>query len=238
MILHTYPANFSEPADSPFCVKAMCLLQMSGLKWTANLMSDPRKMPNQKLPVLQDGETLIADSGQIADHLQRQTGKDFNAGLTDMQKAQSTALVRMVEEHLYFALMVERWRHPENWKVVKAAYFADVPKLLRGLIAGSVRKQALGQTMAQGIGRHTDAERLKRADADIAAIETLLGDQDFLFGAKVTLADVSVAPILAALAVTPVPTPVTKLVSQNENLTNYTRRVAQATYPTSIDFKK
>ena len=63
--LITYKPAFSEPSGSPFCVKAMCLLRMSGLDWTPDFDADPRKAPISKLPVLRDGTRRIADSNAL-----------------------------------------------------------------------------------------------------------------------------------------------------------------------------
>jgi len=64
--LLTFRPAFGQPAASPFCVKAIGMLNIAGVAWQREDMDDPRKMPNQKLPVIRVNGELIADSENIA----------------------------------------------------------------------------------------------------------------------------------------------------------------------------
>ena len=108
LTLLTYPSAFGLFSASPFCVKTALMLQHSGQVWQRSDMLDPRKMPHQKLPVLRTPERLIPDSDLIR-HWLEQKGAEFDQGLSDVEKAQSRALVRMAEEHLYFHIVLDRW---------------------------------------------------------------------------------------------------------------------------------
>ncbi|MCP4710238.1 MAG: glutathione S-transferase family protein, partial [Planctomycetes bacterium] len=149
MKLTVYPNNFTEPSDSPFCVKAMCLLEMADQQWTPHFSSDPRKAPKAKFPVLQDGDRLIADSDQIRDYLENTYQVDFDNGLGSEQRGISRAVIRMAEEHLYFALVCDRWVNDANWAQIKKAYFKDIPFLVNGFITRMIRKQVFGQLNGQ-----------------------------------------------------------------------------------------
>ena len=178
--LVVYPGAFEEPSASPFCVKAMCLLKMAGLEHRIEETNDPRKAPKRKLPILVDGDSVIPDSDQIRDHIERHYDFDFDRSLSTEQRAVSRAVIRMLEEHLYFALVWDRWGNDENWAHTKRSYFAHIPFPLNGFVTRQIRKQALGQLDGQGMGRHNDAERLERAKKDIDAAAELLGDKAFL----------------------------------------------------------
>ena len=108
LTLLTFPSSFGAPSHSPYCVKAMYLLQMSGLNWQPEYMHDPRKMPLSRLPVLKEGDQLIPHSAHIQMHLEA-NGVDFNVGLSDLEKAQAHALVQMTEAALYNVLAHDRW---------------------------------------------------------------------------------------------------------------------------------
>lgn len=231
LTLITYPAHFGEPSGSPFCVKAMCLLNMSGADWQPEFTNDPRKAPKAKLPVLRAGERTIADSDAIREFLELETGTDFDAGLDPQQRATSRAVIRMVEEHLYFATVCDRWMNDENWAHVRQAFFSEIPAVLRGLITRQVRKQAVGAAKGQGMGRFSEAERLGRARKDIEAVQALLADKQFLFGDTPTAADASVVPALRAAACAPVATDLSRLVSGNAVLAAYLNRGRDALYP-------
>lgn len=228
--LTIYPEAFGEPSASPFCVKAVCLLNQAGVDWKPHVTHDPRKAPKAKFPVLTDNGKIIPDSEQIREHLEANYSADFTKGLDDTQKATSRAIARMVEEHLYFAIVCDRWGDEANWAVVKEIYFGHIPAVMRGLVTRMVRKQALGQANQQGMGRHSPEERLARCRHDIDAVETLLAGKPFLFGDAPTAADISAVPMLRAVAGAPVPTPLSRYVTENDGLMAYLERGKEAMY--------
>ena len=186
--LVTYSGAFGEPSGSPFCVKAMCLLQMSGLDWQPDYQADPRKSPKGKMPLLIDGDETIADSDQIRDHLETRHSIDFDSKLNAEQRAVSRAIIRTFEEHFYFILQSDRWEDDANWAHVKEIYFSDLPPIVRNIVPGIVRKQALRQGWEQGIRRHSLEERLDRAQKDIDAVQkTLLEEFNMVLKSKVSL---------------------------------------------------
>jgi len=229
--LITFPAAFGEPSASPFCVKAMCLLQFSGASWTPKYTSDSRKTPNGKLPILIDGGKTIADSDTIRDFLEQTFIFDFDKGLTPEQRAISRAVIRMVEEHLYFALVSDRWLNDGNWAVLKKAFFSEIPKMINGLVTNMIRKKTRQQVTAQGMARHSVNEQISRAAKDIDTIKTLLGDKPFLFGDAPTAADMSVVPMLRGIAMIPTQTGLRDLITKDQVLMAYLDRGRDAMYP-------
>ncbi|MGB0960993.1 MAG: glutathione S-transferase family protein, partial [Halocynthiibacter sp.] len=202
--LEMYKPAFDEPSASPFCVKAICLLQASGQKWTPRYLSDPRKAPKQKYPVLVDGEDIVPDSDQIRTHLETRYHVDFDDGLSDRDRAISRAVIRMTEENIYFGLMADRWKEDENWVYIRDLFFSEIPSFMRGVITSRIRKGAVDALNSHGLGRFTRAERFARVRQDIDAITGILGDNAFLFGGKPTAADMSVGPMLRAISKSPV----------------------------------
>lgn len=229
--LVTYPSALGEPSASPFGVKALCLLNMSGQPFEVKNTSDPRKAPKAKLPLIDDGGTVIADSDQIRDYLEATYDIDFDARLSATQRATSRAVIRMVEEHTYFALICDRWMNDDNWAVVKPLFFAHIPKLVNGFVTKQIRKVTLAQAHAQGMGRHSFAEQAVRAGKDITAIEALLGEQMFLFGDTPTAADASVVPMLRAIAGSPTKTALSDRVKDSAVLMAYLDRGRAEMYP-------
>lgn len=226
--LITYPPAFGAPSASPFCVKAMCLLKLAGVDYAPKFTSDPRKAPKNKLPVLIDGTAQIADSDVIRAHLETTTGTDFDAGLTPVQRATSRAVIRMVEEHLYFALVCDRWLNDDNWPHIKAAFFGEIPAPIRGFVTNMIRKKVRAQMSAQGMGRHSPAEQLARVDADLKAISGILAGNDFLFGPEPSAADASTMPVLAAIAGSPTKTALNQRVTSDIALMAYINRAKMA----------
>ncbi len=225
--LITFAPSFGQPAASPFCVKAIWLLNMSGQEWQREDTPDPRKMPKQKLPAIRVAGQVIPDSDNIRTYLEAQ-GADFDAGLSDMEKATSRAFIRMAEEHMYFHIVMDRWGDDSVWPIVRDTYFSSIPKLLRGMITNSLRKACLQGMDRQGLGRLTPQERLERIGPDLQAITTRLWHGPFLFGDKPTAADASVAAMLANMRATPGKTLLKTRIAKDEILCRYIDRASDA----------
>ncbi|WP_415922518.1 glutathione S-transferase family protein [Tateyamaria sp. SN6-1] len=227
LTLITYAPAFGTPSASPFCVKAMYLLNLAGVPWQRQDTNDPRRWPKGKLPALQSETEVIGDSDNIRAYLEEQ-GADFDAGLTEIQRATSRAFIRMVEEHMYFHILLDRWADDAVWPSIRDTYFAAIPSLLRNFITGRIRKDVLRGMAAQGMGRLTAGERLERIEPDLQAIAAHLWHGQFLFGDKPTAADASVAPMLAAMMATPSGTALSRRIKDDLILTRYVARVADA----------
>ncbi len=223
LTLLTYPAGFGAQSVSPFCVKAMYLLNAARVEWQREDSRDPRRMPRAKLPVLRTPDGLVHDSDGIRQYLE-DNGADFMPGLSMMDQARTRAIIRMAEEHLYFLLVLDRWERPEVWPIVRDTYFAEVPKPLRDLIAGGIRRTVLKGLRSQGLGRLQWDERMARLDQDLVAISVHLANDAFLFGETPTLADIAVVPILDAMRATPCETPVARRLREDTQLSAYVDR--------------
>ncbi len=156
IILLTYPPAFGETSASPFGTKAIWLLNLSGAGWTRENLPDPRKMPYGKLPAIRVDGRIIADSDNIRAHLEQQ-GHDFDAGMSEIDRATSRAFIRMAEEHIYFHQVMDRWAVEANWKKVRAELFNVIPQVIRGIVTRKLRKNLLRSMHGQGIGRFSAA---------------------------------------------------------------------------------
>lgn len=231
MRLTVYPPGFGEISGSPFAAKAIALMEMSGQAYALDVNPDPRKAPKKKWPVLTDGSQVIPDSDQIREHLERQYGVDFDAGLSAEQKAVSRMVIRTFEENVYFGIVTSRWMNEDHWPPVKEEFFQGMPPVIGGFIANAVRKGVINQCVAQGMGRHSEEEQVARVAKDIAAFATLLGDKPFLHGDKPTGADASVVPMLRAMAAFPKQNSLSDLVLKSPVLMAYIARGKEVMYP-------
>ncbi len=227
LTLISYPAAFGLFSASPFCVKTAYMLQQSGQRWQRSDLLDPRKMPHRKLPVLRTPERLIPDSDLIRDWLESR-GADFDRGLNDTQKAQSRALIRMAEEHLYFQIVLDRWGNDTIWPILRDTFFSEVPRIVRKPVSNTIRKSVLKGLEAQGVSRFSSTQRMERIDRDLAAISAYLRQSEFLLSDHPTSADMSVGPILAAMRATPADTLLTQRIKQDKVLNDYVDRMENA----------
>ncbi|WP_299876801.1 glutathione S-transferase family protein [uncultured Sulfitobacter sp.] len=225
--LITFAPAFGQPAASPFCVKAIWLLNLSGQPWQREDIADPRKMPKQKLPAIRVGGQIIPDSENIRQHLETE-GVDFDQGLSDLEKSTSHAFIRMAEEHMYFHIVLDRWGDDTVWPIIRDTYFDTIPGVLRGFVTNRLRKACLQGMDRQGLGRFTPEERLERLEPDLVAITTRLWHGPYLFGERPTAADASVGAMLATMRATPGKTLLKTRIAEDEILCRYIDRCINA----------
>jgi len=229
--LTVYPSGFSEISGSPFAVKALCLMEQSGQAYRVKRLADPRKSPKGKLPVLRHNDTIIPDSDQIRDYMEQTFDCDYDAGLTPTQRGQSRSIIRMVEEHLYFAVVANRWQTEAHWPITQKEFFDKMPKIMGLFVPNMIRKGVIKQLIGQGMGRHSQQEQLVRAEKDITALEAMLANQPYLFGEKHTAADYSAVAILRTAASFPVANTLSKMVQSRSTLMAYIDRGKADFYP-------
>jgi glutathione S-transferase len=228
--LNIFGPYFGLPDGSPFCIKALILMKMSGLPFTEARMSFS-EAPKGKAPYLTDGSQVIADSHFIMRHLETKHGVDFTGGYSAAELAKGWAIARMLEEHFYFLSMGIRWLNDENFFKGPYQFFAGAPAPIRPLIARIVRSKVRKTHNLQGLGRHSLEERLELARGDIDAIEAMLGDKAFLLGSKASAADASVCGFLWAAGTPYFDSPIGEYIRSRPKLMDYLRRMAATFFP-------
>lgn len=231
MKLIVFHGDAQFPTYSPFCLKAMCLLEMAGQAWEPEYALDLSTMPLGKVPVLRVGERLIPDSHFIQAYLEEEAGANFHSGLSEAQKAESHALIRMVEESLRLGLVHDRWLDPAVWPVMRDGFFAGVPVEAREAVAAEVQAQVKAGLMSEGMARFTPQDRLRRMVQDLDAVQVTLGDKAFLFGDRPTAADAAIAPVLDMILALPAPTDLRKAAEGRAVFAPYAARVRASIYP-------
>src|SRR5579862_3366741 len=132
--LHQYPAIWGLPSLSPFCVKVESYLRMANLAYEIVVETNPRKGPKGKMPVIRDGNHIIADSSFIIDYLDKTYTVGLDKKLNNKEKALSYAVQKMIEDHLYYVLLYSRWIDPIGKKVIDKEFRRFFPKIVSGLI--------------------------------------------------------------------------------------------------------
>lgn len=227
--LLSFPPAFALPSASPFCVKVMLLLMWSGQDWCVKFLSDPRKMPHARLPVLKTEQGLIADSHRIEDYLTKK-GADFYPTLSDKDQADARAYIRMAEDWLRQARVYDRWIAPQNWPIVRDTFFADIPKPMRGFITSMIRSKTRKGLIAHGVGQMNERERLSAIEPDLGAIISKLKGQTYLFGDRPCGADAAVAPVLAMIANMPKPTLLSEHIRGDDRIMSYIKAMSETEF--------
>ncbi|MBM3387654.1 MAG: glutathione S-transferase family protein [Betaproteobacteria bacterium] len=224
--LHTFGPALGQPDPSPFVMKAMLLLKLAGQPYTEAPFAGPGRMgPKGKRPFLLDDGQVVADSTFIRFHLENKYGADWDAHLSEQQRGVTWALEKMCEEHLYFALMYFRWLKEDNFRKGPATFFDRLPGWIRPVVRTLVRNNMRKLLLAQGMGRHSEAEIASLAVRDIDALAGVLGDADWFGGAAPCAADASIGAFVLSGLCELFDSPLLLRLKQHRNLVAYAERV-------------
>ena len=201
--LHCFTPALGQPDASPFVVKTLVQVALSGAR--ARVVSPGRipAAPKGKLPYIRlpDG-TRIGDSELIHRHLAAHHGLDLDSRLSEDERARGRLYARAAEEQLYFCLGVQRWIPDAHYRRIAIAYFErlGLPAPLGRILPPLIRRRTRRALHAQGIGRHAIADVYAFGVETLDAFERVLGDGPFLFGEHLSRADTSVAPMIDGCA--------------------------------------
>ena len=221
--LYTFGPHFGLPDPSPFCMKSLAQFAMAGLEFETALC-DPRKAPKGKAPWMDDDGTVVPDSTFIRWHLEERHGAEFDAGLSESQKATAWAFEKMCEEHLYWGMVYERWMIEENFERGPRLFFEAAPALLRPLVIKKVRGDIKRALHGQGFGRHSGDELRRLAIRDLEALAAFLGDKPYLMGDRPCGADAAVHASVSGILSDLFQTPLRDAAQKHENLVRYRDR--------------
>jgi len=228
--LFGFGAGFGLPEISPFVTKTEIQLKMAGLAYRKERAMPPAS-PKGQLPYIEDEGERIADSTFIRAHIERKYGFDFDAGLDRDARAQAWAFERMIEHHVYWALVGARWVDPENFAKGPAHFFDGAPEDRREQLRENAQFRVAENYLLSGLGRHAPDEDVALAMRSILALSVQLGDKPYLMADRPVGVD---ATAFGALAGILTPFFASKLRSEVEtfgNLTAYVDRMMRQYYP-------
>lgn len=225
--LHAFGPGFGLPDPSPFCMKADLLLQMSGLPFERK-RGNMRKAPKGKLPMIVDNGETIADSTFIRLHLERRHGIDLDKGLTPEQRGAAWAVEKMLEDHLYWMVVQERWTVDANFDRGPRHFFQVVPAPLRPFVIAMIRRKVRQNLHAHGMGRYTPQERLELARQAVGAVAAVLGERRFLMRDEPCWADATVGAFMVAGLSPLFESPLRGVIEDHPNLVAYAARIRAA----------
>ena len=191
---------------SPFALKLEAWLKLADIPFEVRTSTRFGKAPKGKLPYIVDGGRAIGDSTLIIEHLKATRGIDPDEGLSAPERAQALALQRLIEEHLYFAVVYSRWLDEEGWPLFADAVFGRLRQPFRRVGEFWYREYVRKMLHLQGLGRHSRDEIYALARADLEAMAELLGDKPFFMGDRITTIDASAYGCLANILLIPLET--------------------------------
>lgn len=180
---------------SPFCDKVRRVCHFKGLPFSVqevSLLGAGKYSSAKKLPVIDDGQTRVEDSTQIAYYLEEKHPQPSIFPLDPAERALCNVLEDWADESLYYYDIALHFSFAENAKR-RAEHLLQHEKswmrsLLRPFVPTLLRK--VGES--QGAGRRPRNVILSDIDRQISSIDNLLGDKDFLLPSGLSIADISV----------------------------------------------
>lgn len=221
------------PNLSPFCMKLETYLRMRGQEVSIERVRGGGKSPTGKIPYIKlDGE-VIADSGLIVSELERRLPNPVDADLSATQLAESVALQRMLEEHLYWVIVYSRWQDPEAWTAFKNMVSGNfgAPALLLDIFRPLLRRRVRNHMHGHGIGRHSADKLWSLGTDDAIALADWLADREWAFGERPHVLDACISAFTASVICMPWDYPLKSTFLSRPNLGAHLDRTMQAFYP-------
>lgn len=228
--LFTFGPAFGLPDASPFVIKATVLLKMAKQPYRTD-KSGYRRAPKGKLPYIDDDGLIVADSTLIRWHLEKKYKLDFDLGLSEQERAISWAVEKLLEDNLYWPSVDARWMHDDNFYRGPAMIFKRIPQPMRFFIQRIVRNKIRKSLLAQGTGRHSQADMHTIARKGIASVAAILGDKPYLMGDKICAADAALFGFIASALCPLFESPIRTAAESHPNLVAYVERMRLEFFP-------
>jgi len=229
--LYQFPPAFDLPNASPFCMKLELYLRMTGLPYRNRYTLELHRAPKGKLPWIDDEGTAVADTGFVIEYLKGKHGDPLDAKLDRLQRARAVAIARLLEDHLYWTVLYDRWIAAPGWQLTRPAFFGGLAWPLRAIIPWVARRGIRAELNGHGIGRHLPEQIHALGVADVDALAALLGDQAYFLGEYPTSIDATAAAFLANILMVPLESPIKSAAASHANLSSYCQRMAQRYFP-------
>ena len=184
---------------SPFCDKVRRILHVKGEPYEVREVPPSRAVIDVrrinrigKLPTIEDGSRLVADSTEIAYYLEERFPEPPLLPKHPLERALVHVLEDWADESLYFYEMTLRFALPHNrrrWLPVltkyDSAWFQRIAPFVMPLIFHR-------RVRTQGIGRKPTEAIIADVERHVRAIDGLVGDGQWLVGSALSLADIAV----------------------------------------------
>ncbi|EFN54422.1 hypothetical protein CHLNCDRAFT_135791 [Chlorella variabilis] len=235
IVLADFPRLKREggPTCSPSSAvtKAEAFLRFAGIHYSKQVGSpDPAPSPGVQLPYLDRGpRQRVADPHFIIKHLVSSGAApaelEFPPGARD--RAAAIAVARMCDTDLAGAVDFYRWVDDEGWARCRQALMGPSRPLspLGAVLSRMARKACYTRCWEEGIGAHSEGDRLALVGEELGALSQLLGDSPYLFGASPHAVDAAAFGVLDQMAARCLNPQLADLLERWPNLAAYRDRI-------------
>ena len=228
--LYGFGAGFGLPEISPFVTKTEVQLKMAGLAYRKQRAMPPAS-PKGQLPYIDDEGQSIADSTFIRAHIEQKYGFDFDRGLGQRERAQAWAFERMIEHHVYWALVGARWVDSGNFAKGPAPFFDGAPDDRREKLREDAQFRVAENYLLSGLGRHAPDDDVELAVRSLYALSLQIADKPYLMGEVPCGADATAFGALAGILTPFFESKLRARAEQFGNLVGYVDRMMRRHYP-------
>ncbi|XP_046551638.1 failed axon connections homolog isoform X4 [Haliotis rubra] len=176
VILHQAGRAHYAPSMTPFAVKLETYLRIAKIPFQ-NVHGRQRSSKG-KFPWIEYNGLEVADSSLCIKFLNKKLGVDLNRNLSPADRGVVQAMQTMVEDHLYWFLILFRWQYDNDKSFMVNAF--KIGKFMFWMIQRRYKKQ----TWSQGLGRHTEEEATEMFKKDLQSLSDFIGTKKFLMGDK------------------------------------------------------
>lgn len=183
---------------SPFNEKITRMLNFKGVPYEEKYwrIADRGKVmkinPIGKLPALEHNGHWVCDSTDMAHYIETAFPEKPLIPAEPKLRGQLHVLEDWADESLYFYEMRLRFTTPGNQQRNIPRMVAAEAPALRWLMQRLIPKAIMKITKSQGIGRKSMEQILLDTRRHVQAVADMLGDEDWLLGNRLTLADLAV----------------------------------------------
>jgi len=216
------------PNLSPYCVKIESFLKLHHIPYEIEIIPGAHRAPRGKLPFIKDDERVISDSTVIIEYLKDKYKLNIDPHLGDKEKAESKALQRLIEEHLFYIHAYFRWIDHDSYKEFKKAVFGKMPFIMRDIVPTIMRRRLLKRFKSHALSDHSKAEILSKAQEDITALAHFLGDKKYFFSEnQISFIDIICFSFVGNILNDVFASPIKEIALKHPNLKNHSDHMLQ-----------
>lgn len=231
--LYGHVPAWGIPDLSPFVTAIDLYLRMTA--WPYRLvLGDLGTAPKGKLPYIEDGASVVADTSFILEYLKTRYGDPLDGRLDARDEAVRLMIWRMMDESFYWYLVQGRYRRDEDFALYDplwAQFFGHLSTAAREAAITDARQRLMTEFYQSGRGRLSWEEVEHMGCCELDAIVAWLGSRPYLFGDTPTSADCAVHAFLQGLIYVPFENGIKAHALAQPALVAYMARISERYYP-------
>ena len=180
--------------------------------------------------ISEDGQ-LIEDSQFIIEYLKEKHSVDLDKHLTIEQKAIAKAFQWLCEKSIVNIVVYFRWADADNWPKFREVIFRGMPWVIKVTVVNIMSNSIRKTLHKHGMGRFTDAEKLKILNDNLTAISGFLGEKKYFFGDQISSIDTTIFAHLVQIAPRDVVPQFEGVLHKYPNLEKYVENITNLYWP-------